>query len=513
MDTTLRLTDEQERIVAAAAQGDSLKVEALAGTGKTSTMRSVARVLPLSKKIVYLAFNRSTAQEARGSFPSHVTVKTSHALAMGAVGFRYRSRLTTNGWQVKQAVEQFLRPELARSAGPRPIDYDRYLYATLDVLRNFQYSSDPEITEALMPAEYELFCNPKRVADLAWHAWQESSLLTGCLPITHDLYVKVFQLAKTRIPADTIIVDEMQDSNPVLVGILKDQSHAQIIGVGDDNQAIYGFRGATNALKQLPYAQYPLTLSWRFGDRIAAVANTVLEAKGCALRVRGKRRSDEVVQYCDELPTAVITRTNAGLVAEALQLFERSVPGNGVMRPARLAIVGGADPVVSQIMGAYELYERGRSSHPNFRIFESWQELTLAVETSHASSLRPFVGLVEKYNYQIPEICERLKRETVPEPSADVVLSTAHKFKGGESARVRISGDFSPFVAADQRTGEIVFFEDEANLAYVALTRAKKQLQLGAYRPVLAESLRLASILNAGGTHDPTIISSQERAS
>jgi len=505
METPACLSQEQSAIVEAAVSGRSLKVEALAGTGKTFTMRQVAFALPDRKKSLYLAFNTTTAAEARKGFPPWMTVKTGHALAMAAVGYKYRDRLTTNGWQLKTEIEAFLRPQLRQVAHSDAMQYNRYLFATLDVLRNFQYSADVEITPTLVPREYLPFCNPARVADLAWMAWSELASLDSTMCVSHDTYLKVYQLANRPIDAQTIIVDEMQDTNPVMLGILKAQEHAQVIGVGDESQQIYQFRCAVNALAQLTYDTLPLTQSWRFGRHIAAVANLVLDAKKAALRVEGHGPLGTVVEYSDQLPTAVITRTNAGLVAEALQLFNCQVVDAGVERPVRLAILGGADAVANQVLGAYELYERGRSKHPNFHAFATWFELRQAVETVHASALRPFVTLVEKYLSQVPEICARLRRETVAPNSADIILSTAHKFKGGESARVRISDDFGPFAIANPQTREITFLEDEANLAYVALTRAKTQLQLAGYRQALAESLRLATILNQGGTHDQHI--------
>ncbi|MFP3355401.1 DNA helicase, partial [Pseudoalteromonas sp. SIMBA_153] len=56
------------------------------------------------------------------------------------------------------------------------------------------------------------------------------------------------------------------------------QQSRQVIYVGDAHQQIYEWRGAVNAMKKLPLPQTLLTQSFRFGEPIAEVANTLLKA-------------------------------------------------------------------------------------------------------------------------------------------------------------------------------------------------------------------------------------------
>lgn len=43
------------------------------------------------------------------------------------------------------------------------------------------------------------------------------------LPLGHDGYLKLWALGKPSIPTDVLFVDEAQDLNPVLVGVIKRQ--------------------------------------------------------------------------------------------------------------------------------------------------------------------------------------------------------------------------------------------------------------------------------------------------
>ena len=79
-------------------------------------------------------------------------------------------------------------------------------------------------------------------------------------------------------PLDVFMFDEAQDVNPVLAKVLADNAmNMPIIMVGDSRQAIYGFRGAMDALEKAnAMFRLPLTRSFRYGAVPAYLANVVL---------------------------------------------------------------------------------------------------------------------------------------------------------------------------------------------------------------------------------------------
>src|SRR5260221_990609 len=94
----MNLTDEQIAICQAARDldvGSSLKIQAFAGTGKTTTLAAIAEPLA-QRKFLYLGFNRAAADEAERKMPSNVTERTAHALAFRSVGYIYKSRLAVS---------------------------------------------------------------------------------------------------------------------------------------------------------------------------------------------------------------------------------------------------------------------------------------------------------------------------------------------------------------------------------------------------------------------------------
>ena len=71
-------TDEQKAILK--ATGRVVRINARAGTGKTTTLSMLAKK-HRNKRILYLVFNRKAREEAQKAFPSNANVLTIHALA------------------------------------------------------------------------------------------------------------------------------------------------------------------------------------------------------------------------------------------------------------------------------------------------------------------------------------------------------------------------------------------------------------------------------------------------
>src|SRR5690606_22472731 len=103
---------------------------------------------------------------------------------------------------------------------------------------------------------------------------------------------KRFVMRGGNLGFHTVIFDEAQDANPIMLQLLKNQytTGSKVIMLGDRHQSIYEFRGAVNAMDHLPdgAAVLPLTQSRRFGPRTAWLANRVLgELKDEQLAIEG----------------------------------------------------------------------------------------------------------------------------------------------------------------------------------------------------------------------------------
>lgn len=463
-------TAEQAAIVDAAATGTDLVIEAGAGAGKTSTLKLVAKELG-GKRGVYVAYNRAIAVDAAKSFPNSVTCKTAHSFAYGAVGKDYRARL--NGPRVPAR-------ETARILGirePVQLNKDRAPLAPQTLARlvnetigRFCYSADAQIQPWHVPAVNGVDEPAERRAiaaylvPIAQRGWDTEIVpVRGRLRFSHDAYLKIFCMSGPQLGADYVLLDEAQDSNPCVASLIAEQQ-AQKIHVGDSCQAIYGWRGAVDAMKHAPGQRLYLSQSFRFGPAVADEANKWLHLLAAPLRLRGFDPIASQVTDVVDPADAVLCRTNAEAVRRVLAVSEAG---------QRVALVGGGNDIIQLAEASIELRAGRGTAHPELCAFTTWREVQdYAEQDSGGSDLKVAVGLIDSYGAeQIINILNRLW----PEDRAQVVVSTAHKAKGREWPKVQIADDFREPKASDDNPNPTVPRED-AMLAYVAVTRAQELL-------------------------------------
>ena len=102
----MRWTSEQKAILQ--SDGD-IKVNAVAGSGKTTTIIEYARSRPANSRILYLAFNKSVKLEAAKIFKEegldHVRVETAHSLAYRDIVFRFNYKVRGSGYKTHELAK------------------------------------------------------------------------------------------------------------------------------------------------------------------------------------------------------------------------------------------------------------------------------------------------------------------------------------------------------------------------------------------------------------------------
>src|SRR5690625_7220473 len=97
------------------------------------------------------------------------------------------------------------------------------------------------------------------------------------IEITHDFYLKKFQLSAPVLPYDYILFDEAQDASGAMLDIILRQPATKVI-VGDSHQQIYGWRFDVNSLEKVHFDTYHLTISFRFGYILVRPATKLLSS-------------------------------------------------------------------------------------------------------------------------------------------------------------------------------------------------------------------------------------------
>lgn len=461
-EVAVKATEEQAGARDAFTTGHDLALVAGAGTGKTSTLVMMGSAT--RRRGMYIAFNRPIAQEAKARFGSNVHCSTSHGLAYRGLAHPFRDRLDNTRHMPLWRTAQLLGIQSELAVGRRRLKATTQAHLVMEMVRHFCYSTDQQIAARHLGTvngldeagqQYVAQCLLPRAR---W-AWDDICSPHGTLPFKHDHYLKMWALTRPRLHADYILLDEAQDTNPVLEEIFLAQQ-AQRVCVGDPSQQIYEWRHAKDIMSAFPGTRMELTQSFRFGPAIADVANHWLRAATSSMRLTG--HSAEPSELTDvDIPDAVLCRNNADALAEVLRFLDQNVP---------VALVGGGKPLLHIAKAAIDLQAGRRTSHHDLALFSSWGEVQeYAEQDSAAADLRAIVDIVDTYGpHQIIRTVERMSDED----QARVVVSTVHKAKGREWNRVRIGAGFNP---PDDDTKRAVH-PALARLIYVAVTRARTQL-------------------------------------
>ncbi|MEU8746503.1 UvrD-helicase domain-containing protein [Streptomyces parvulus] len=482
----VRATAEQEEAREAFAAGLDLALVAGAGTGKTSTLVMMGGAT--QRRGLYVAFNKPIADEARSRFGRNVECRTSHSLAHRAVGRRYQDRLDASRHMPLKRTAQLLGLDRDLGVGTRRLKATTQARLVMEMVRRFCYSTDEQVAARHLGPVNGLddqgaqYLSQVLLGRARW-AWDDICSPRGSLPFQHDHYLKMWALTRPRLPAEFVLLDEAQDTNPVLEEIFLAQD-AQRVCVGDPAQQIYEWRHAKDIMSSFPGQQLELTQSFRFGPAIAEVANRWLRAAASRMQLTGHAGGASGLGQV-EIPDAVLCRGNADALAEVLRFLEEGVP---------VALVGGGKPLLKIAEAAIDLQAGRRTSHHELFLFSSWGEVQeYAEQDSAAAELKAIVELVDTYGPQ--QIIYAVKR-MVDEDQARVVVSTVHKAKGREWRRVRIGGGFTPEGEATGRGVQPA----EARLIYVAVTRAREVLDTAGIQWAEAQ-IRQAS--QASATHTP----------
>ena len=470
-----KATYEQAIAIDNARLGQSFKVIAYAGTGKTTTLQMISDAMP-ERRGMYLAFNKAIASEAQNKFHSNVNCRTFHSLA-----FRSVPRGVTDKLRLPRLSPSFLAKEYRLE----PITLRRLMGGRYE-----KYVLMPSRLASLVANAVSYFCStssqypaPRHIQAPSWlhqddievlqkhlypaveRRWLESIDQNHQAGIGHDIYLKLWALSEPNIPADYVLFDEAQDADPLMLGILLRQKSTQVIYVGDAHQQMYAWRGAVNAMQQMPLHESRLTTSFRFGEEIADVANCLLGALNETVPLLGNPnvKSKVVNKPHTKMRDAILCRTNA----RAMELLLA-----GLVSGDKVALQADHQKL-SRFVDAASLLKQGKRivDVPELAWFNSWHDVHEYCETNDGSDIKPLVKLVDDHG---TEPLKKALAKITPIEQADYVISTAHKAKGLEWNRVHIEDDYQFKINGLEHK----ITDEELRLLYVACTRAKVSLNI-----------------------------------
>lgn len=327
-------TPQQNTAIQAIAEGKSLAMRAVAGSGKTTTL--TAAIGAVTVPGIALAFNKKNAEDLQAAIKKQAPESRVEAKTLNALGHRVWSdhlgrRLMVDMDKTKNIIKGKnwkLLPEqwtalmkmvsVAKARAMSP----GFLNLPPPDLQEWRERFDE------IDGDVELF---DMLADQALLTLQESVKLAwkGEIDFDDQLYMPVmFNASFPSIPF--VSVDEAQDLSALQHEMVKRLRPKQVVVVGDPAQAIYAFRGASSSsfedlIARFSLTEYPLTVSFRCPRSVGREAARYVP--DFSVREDAPEgRVDEVVEA--PLSGTIICRYNAPLLKQAFRALRKQIPIN-----------------------------------------------------------------------------------------------------------------------------------------------------------------------------------------
>lgn len=501
-----------------------------AGTGKTRTIThriayGISKGYFAANRIMALTYTNRAAGELRARLRSlgipGVSVKTFHAAALSQLDYFWPQYAGVPAPSVLESKAKML----SEVASNLKINLDtaatRELAAEIEwrkfsMLSLAEYSdlvsSRPKVAGLSVAKNLEIQAAYEAAKIAAQRIdWEDVLVLTLGL-----LRAEPLALAHVQQQYRFYTVDEYQDISPLQHSLLELWlgEHTELCVVGDPNQTIYSFTGATSEYLQNFADRYEnakvvqLTRNYRSTQQVVAMANRLtaesamepLESQGeigFAPTVREfSSVSEEATSVAADIKELIASGTKASQIAVLYRInaqseaIENALSSQGIGYQVRGGERFFARPEIQAAMRsirAESLVDTGKS------LFESvseicrthgWQAMPptdLNANLERWESLNSLISIVE----ELPagsnlidfakELDERQRSQHEPVKEA-VTLSTIHAAKGLEWQSVFVCGVSEGYLPIGYAKTEREIYEEQ-RLLYVALTRARRDLQ------------------------------------
>lgn len=468
-------------------------INALAGSGKTSTIVNAVKLIPSTCNALFIAFNKEIVKELEKKLAGvkNVQVKTLHSLGLLMIRrnlgtnieideYKYRTFIKKNIKQLSSADFDKMTTKLMQQYTDNVIqlcDLGRYNLAQCekDLLQVSARHDIPIIDDE---------CNAV-LNVMKWGRENTTSIdFTDMVWLPYEL-----TLNPIGLQYDYIFIDECQDLNAAQRELFLRcfRRGTRFIAVGDKKQAIYSFAGADAEsfakLQNLPNTTtLPLPISYRCPKKVVNLANQFVDTMEC----REGAPDGEIVHNVSIKDIhdgdMVLCRTKMPLIKLYMRYLRMGVKSYVRGQDIGLNLLRMVDKT-EQIVLNVSLQKDGVFARLYDDLFEERNRLMIKrgmdLEDATLSnqimnkydSIKALEILAEDLT-SARDLHDRI--ENVFAESADgVCLSTIHKAKGLEANNVYIlCKTLMPSRLATQDWEK----EQEQNLMYVAYTRAKYKL-------------------------------------
>jgi superfamily I DNA/RNA helicase len=482
---------------------DHIMIEALAGSGKSTTIRWLAYLASQNVKpnAVFLAFNKKIADDLRDRLPSNFQARTLNSLGYEIVrkylGGRVQVR-TDKLWNILTDYFPFKGEDEAVNKANRNLVFAAK--KIIGLLKGTMTEATDENIVGLI-AHHNLDVD----SDMLPHILGAiPGIMEKCKAIALndkviDFDDQIWLVNLLNLPTmkyDLVFVDESQDLNQAQIDMIMRliSNGGRVVAVGDRAQSIYGFRGADheaipNLIARLGSSgrnveSLPLNVCYRCPTSALELAQQYvpqIEARENAPEgevyedktenvINSLTNEDEQAEKAVDIKTMALCRINAHLVGPVYSLLRRGVKaiiygrsvGDGL-----ISMINRVNPKENDDMPTFAFHLEEYADKEIKKLQASGRS-TAAFEDKIETTMAFMDGV-----FSVAKLIDNIdKIFTDDNRGTGIVFSTVHRAKGLESDKVIL---LQPklFNYFGKQEWEVI---QERNITYVALTRTKHTL-------------------------------------
>lgn len=475
-------------------ESGSAIINAVAGSGKTTTIVEAVKLTPTTAYVAFVAFNKTIAEELKTRLPNRSNIR---AMTLNSMGFQawarhcQGKRLQVNARKLEDILKEFVPAEevmyitpakrlcaLAKSVGLVPYACGKPAIAlthdTDEAWLEFIDRYDIDLAESINFSKLLSHCREALRRSIA--------IADRVIDFDDQLYMPVIMRARFW-QNDFIFLDEAQDINIIQRAMVKRalKPGGRLIAVGDRAQAIYGFRGADsssmdNIKQEFNARELPLTVSYRCPKAVVEAAQAYRPSIQAAPNapVGTVETLAEWNEKTVKLRDIIICRNTAPLVKMAYKLLRKRVPARVLGREIGSGLIALIDKMKVKTIDRLLLRLNQHLQRESAAALAKGEEQKADALADRVETIQVFIDQLEENRRTIPALkgmIESLFSDAVN--GEEVRLMTGHKAKGLEADRVFILDWFRcPSKYARQKWQ----MEQEVNLQYVMITRSKREL-------------------------------------
>ena len=457
-------------------------IDAVAGSGKSTTIVNALKLIPKNKRVLFLAFNKAIVEELKikvGNL-NNVDIKTLHSLGASATMRALNSQLQPDKYTawVNNGIKYSSLSPKSELLPEQMSTWKQNILKLIDLGRVNLVKSERDLEELAWKHNIDLEDNEVDIA-IKGINWGERE--TQTIDFTDMIYfpnVKQINMFKY----DWVFIDECQDLNAAQRNLFLKclKPNGRFVAVGDPRQAIYGFAGADvesfNLLKSLPNTvKLPLSVCYRCDTDIINMAKDIVPQIEARAGAPAGVVSRESVMADVKDGDMILCRVSAPLVKLCMQYIGRGVKAYVKGRDIGTNLINMIKKTNrKQIKDVMERLERELSRIIGKVVAKQGCTEAEAKESEMYKNYEDKLKAIEVLSEGLvtsQEVIDRIDMIFSDDNKNGICLSTIHKSKGLESDRVFIICEDKLYLKYCMSVPWMA--EQERNLVYVAYTRAK----------------------------------------